>query len=285
MAEQFNVDRRPHPWGENGVRSSLDEVAKRAAAGALRPEVRTWAIEILDKARKAGRNVNNDRARANEILLACQAKLWVPDPVFAEYIPPARLLACEKHGENNAVCIKGDDCDGLVVLCSAAFMSVGLHSMIVGHAYNREKKIQHVLSAVRINGKWNYADPSTPEHMPAFPLGRCAPFTRERIISVPNVKVLCDDNTCLTPEGYNPNTNGFIDQGEFVGVNGAPEFEWRFRWLGAESPTLAAEINPQSAQPKTQPNPPMTTTEKLMLAGVVVSAAGVIIQLWTTRKR
>lgn len=225
MPEQkFDVEVRQHPWGSRGVNTSLEEVAKRATAGAIRPEVRTWAVEILDKARKAGRKVNSDRLRANEILKACQAKLWVPDPIFAEYIPPARLLACEKHGDNGQICIKGDDCDGILCLMLAAMMSVGLFTMVVGHGYGASKQISHVLGAVRLDGKWNYADPSTPEFREAFPLGEWYPFTHERLLSTPNVQVLCDADVCLTsPTMFDPETNKFIDQGIFVGVNGVSE--------------------------------------------------------------
>jgi hypothetical protein len=302
MAQEFQVEQRDHPWGARGVNSSLEEVAKKAAEGAIRPEVRTWAVEILDKARKAGRKVNNDRARANEILKACQAKLWVPDPVFAEYITPARLLACEKHGDNGNICIKAEDCDGLCVLCAAAFMSVGLHSMIVGHGYGKDKQIRHVITAVRIDEKWNYADPSTPEFRAAFPLGECMPFTHERLLSVPNVKVICDADKCITnPTMYNPDEHNFVDQGLFIGISGVPEeiadapFEWKLQWIDDEPApiqrTLGAlggfghlGLTPQQESQAAAINKGLSHTELILLASVGISAIGLIWNITRDRR-
>lgn len=311
MPQVFDVEVRPHPWGEKGVRSSLDETAKRAAKGAIRPEVRTWAIECLDRERKRGGKVNSDWDRARVLLKACQDKLWVPDPVFAEYIPPAHLLACEKHGDNGNVCIKGEDCDGLVVLFGAACMSVGLHVIITGHAYNQAKQIQHVLTMVRINGKWHYADPSTPEHIPAFPLGKCHPPTRERLLSVPNVQVLCDGQHCMVdPTKYDPDRSDFVVEGVFVGLDGIPEpqlaledralnIRWleepKIRWLGAAEEVSTQEPIPPPGysqtpqvivvkEPADKEAPPqkMSITDKLLAASVVISALGLLFEY--TRK-
>lgn len=310
MAQEFQVEERVHPWGERGVNTSLDEVAKRAAAGAIRPEVRTWAVEILDKARKAGRKVNSDRARGVEILKACQAKLWVPDPVFAEYITPARLLACEKHGDNGEICIKGEDCDGLVVLCAGAFMSVGLHSMIVGHGYGKDKQIRHVLSAVHIDGKWLYADPSVPEFRGAFPLGECHPFTHERLLSIPNVKVLCDADKCITsPTVFNPEEHDFVNQGVFIGISGIdpnaqPEevpreevvFEQRLQWIEdtEESNKMASlgafggfgylGLTKEQQDEAAAINEGLTHTEMILLASVTISAIGLIWNITRDRR-
>jgi hypothetical protein len=319
MAQEFQVEVRDHPWGERGVNSSLDEVAKAAAAGAIRPEVRTYAGEVLDGARKLGRKVNNDRARANEILKACQAKLWMPDPVFAEYIPAAHLLACKKHGDNSRVCVKADDCDGLVSLCAAMFMSVGLHVMIVGHGYGKDKQIRHVILLVRIDGKWNYADPSTPEFRGAFPLGECFPFTHERFLSVPNVKVICDADKCLTtPTMFDPDKLDFVNQGLYVGVSGldpnaepeeiAPEtvpVEWRLQWIEDEPSTVSGLEQPNEPRLKTLGalggfgglgltpsqqseaaaiNEGLSHTEMILLAGTAISAIGLIWNITRDRR-
>lgn len=281
------------------MRSSLEEVAKRASEGAIRPEVRIWAIEILDKARKSGKQVNNAKARADAILRACQAKLWVPDPLFAEYIPAAHLLACDEHGEHGTVCAKGDDCDGLVVLCAAALMSVGLYVMIVGHAYSEQRTIQHVLCAVRIGNKWLYADPSTPEDMAAFPLGQCMTFTRERLLSCPNINTICDADVCLTtPQRFDPERLNFVTHGEFVGVNGVVEvdpaivpFEQRIRWLGAQEIVVPARGQVRvlrdgaddvvvSAEEKKG----WDTTEKFMAAGLVLSVIGLAYEVFWRKK-
>lgn len=103
----MQVEKRPHPRGERGVFSSLEEVSKRAAEGGVRPDVRRWAIEIIDKKRKTGKNVHSKRAQAEALLEAVQAKLWIEDPVGTEFIQGAHLTACTS---DNEPCFHGGDC-------------------------------------------------------------------------------------------------------------------------------------------------------------------------------
>lgn len=129
------------------------------------------------------------------------------------------------------------NCDDLVTLLGAAFLSVGVNTLVVGHGYG-QGGIRHVLTAAHVDGKWHYADPSSygPEGK-HFQFGVCAPFTRERLYSVPNIKVLCDDQRCIRSDNsFKPETNDFVTQGVFVGVDGvpAPPFAFRFRWLIGE---------------------------------------------------
>lgn len=378
------VEQRVHPWGEKGVLSSLDEVAKAAAKGSTDPRVRTWAIERLDKAREAGQSVKQPHERARVLLEAVQKKLWVPDPIGAEYIPQAHLLACDPDKpKDGQVCVRGDDCfpegtlvlekeqgllpverlapgmriwgldkwsvvqdvwfkgvlptsvvqlnngaafsltadhhvyaiddgnerricvselwpgmempqpryapfelkrsrkqtlrctnvstgamlhgtderpcwdittddhrvylpehdvtvsqcDGLATLLGAALSAVGIYTLIVGHGYGPEKNIEHVLCAAYLSkfnsvAPWHYADPST-----KLALGRCVPFKRERLLSIPNVKLLCDGSVCLGRQSFDPDKLEFIEQGLFVGVGSAPGLEGlssRVVWLAGE---------------------------------------------------
>jgi hypothetical protein len=219
--QDLKVNKREHPWGERGIRSSLDEVARAAAAGASHPNVRTWAIEMLDTARERGEQVRTPRDRARILLAAVQKKLWVPDPVGTEYIPAAHLLACDpKKPKDGQVCVRGDDCDGVSTLLGAAWSSVGVHTLIVGHAYNDMKQIEHVLCAAYLEKKWLYGDPST-----NLPLGKCVPFSRERVTSIPNIQVLCDDTVCIGRKQFDPDKLEFVDKGVFVGVSGPPSLE------------------------------------------------------------
>lgn len=211
------VEERAHPPGEQGVRLSLEEVAKRATKGSYHPRVTTWARNTLEKARSAGQRVKTPMDRARVLLGAVQKKLWVPDPVGAEFIAGAHLLACDDESDGQ-VCVKGADCDELVVVLAAALSSVGIYTMIVGHAYDKEQRIEHVLCAVHCDGKWHYADPSTD-----MALGKCVPFSRERLLSMPNVQVLCDDRSCLSSKSFNPEDLNFVSKGVFVGVDGPRE--------------------------------------------------------------
>ncbi len=214
-----NVTEREHPFGTKGVNQSLDEVARRVSTGSRDPAVRTWAVEVLDEARKAGvSSVTNTEERARVLLKAVQQKLWVPDPVGVEYMPAARLLACNEKKNNGSVCVRGDDCDGLATLLGASWMSVGVYTVVVGHGYDDEGNIEHVLCAAWVNGAWRYGDPSTD-----LPLGKCVPFSHERLLSVPNIKVICDEEVCIGQDGarhLNPDRLEFVEKGVFVGVDG-----------------------------------------------------------------
>jgi hypothetical protein len=117
-------------------------------------------------------------------------------------------------------------CDDLVVqfgatalasiMMLAAAGNVGVYGAVVGHAYNEEKNIQHVLAAIFAEGKWHYVDPSLPE----LAFGKCKPFTRERIIYVPSLEVGCDADVCLAPGGRASGPPPFAARGDFVGVSG-----------------------------------------------------------------
>lgn len=394
------VQKKDHPHGEQGVVTSLEEVAKRVALGASSPKVRMWAIECLDRARKErGWKMDTEKERAVVLLEACQSKLWVPDPVGVEWMAGAHLMACDP--EKDGVCFRGNDCfpkgtlmlsegheltpveslkpgmkiwgldrwseveaveykgylpidvitlnngsevkltsdhhvyvldcqkhlmlddgddvralpedrggcscdaehrvekrcrvselregmvlptpdripigtrkrdralvtkierevlsvpcwdiqtddhrvylaehdvtvsqcDDLVILLGSCLSSVGIYTAIVGHAYDKGKNISHVLCSAWVNGRWQYADPSTD-----LPLGECVRFTRERVYSVPNIKMICDSNMCFThPRRFDPEMNDFVGKGGFVGVSGVPKFAWlaepnrNVSWLG-----------------------------------------------------
>jgi hypothetical protein len=226
---QPRVEQRRHPFGEQGVRSSLEEVAKRAAQQIAHltgdaeklTRVKTWAGKKIHEAKRRGQNVSSDRARAEVVLRAIQTeKVWVPDPVGVEHMVGAHLMACDTDADNpEGVCIQAEDCDGLVILCGACFLAIGLHTAIVGHAYDQGKHIQHVICSVKIDGEWLYADPSYD-----YQLGKCHPFTRERVITIPNMKVICDASSCLRElSGYDPE-QAYVEKGNgmFIGVDGAP---------------------------------------------------------------
>lgn len=216
------VEKRPHPPGEAGVYSSLEAVANKIAKGRLSWRVRLWAIECLDRARKErGWKMNTEKERATVLLEACQQKLWVPDPVGSEFIAGAHLMACDPA--QDAVCFRGGDCDDIVVMLGSALGSVGIHTMVVGHGY-KKNIIQHVIVAARVNGRWEYADPSTD-----LPLGHCVKFSRERIYSTPNVMMLCDDDKCLVDKrAWEPEESGFVTKGDFVGLSGV---QVGFAWI------------------------------------------------------
>lgn len=233
MSWQPKVDEREHPFGDQGVYLSLERVAERVSEGRKHPKVHTWSVEMLDRAREKGRSVKRPRERAVVLLEAVQKKLWVPDPVGVEYMTGPHLLACDhtKPQKEGEVCIRGGDCDCLVSLLGSSFLSVGIPTVIVGHGYDDEGHIEHVLCAAYVGGEWQYADPSTDK-----PLGECVPFTRERVLSVPKVDVVCDDRACISNNLGDVNPDVFVDRGVFIGVDGPPNLKGlrsRVIWSGS----------------------------------------------------
>lgn len=227
MVWQPVVEQRAHPLGEAGVRSSLDEVAKHATYiyrdGVAFSRVKAWAGKKLHAAKVAGRAPDTNRARADVLLTTIQReKLWVPDPVGMEYVVGPHMMACDRDEDNpEGVCIQSEDCDSLTVLLAACCMAVGLHVVIVAHGYDKahpaNRRLQHVLCKIMMDdGTWAYADPSYD-----FPLGSCHPFTRERVISLPDARVLCDAESCDV-SGFNPDMPYMQSGGGvYMGLSGA----------------------------------------------------------------
>jgi hypothetical protein len=208
----MKVVRRNHPRGEAGTRISCEEAAKRAAEGRLDPRTRAWAIE---KIVQAG-NPRGTLQRAEVILNALRReRIYIPDPTDAEFIPSA---ACTLKGCDGLMFL-GEDCDGLLVSFLAAVGSIGIEGAVVGHGYEDDGQLSHVLAAVFDGKSWHLADPST-DH----PFGHVDRPKRERWIGVPGVNVLCDSlNGTCDPAGIGSGISGsrMRPHGDFVGV-GAP---------------------------------------------------------------
>jgi hypothetical protein len=90
---------------------------------------------------------------------------------------------------------------------------------VLGQAYDKTKKIQHVLCAVYLGHKWAYADPSS-----KLPLGQSpAPHTWELVYDplMPE-KPFCDATSCLMKQDSVQPPRYSKTEGEFVGVAGLP---------------------------------------------------------------
>jgi len=204
----MDIIRRPHPRGEPGTRISLSEVAKRAAEGRLDPRVRAWAIEKLVQ----GGNPRAPKDKAAILLDALRReRIYVPDPVDAEFIPSA---ACTLEGCEGLKFL-GEDCDGLLVSYLAACGAIGIEGAVVGHGYSEDGQLSHVLAAVFDGGVWTLCDPST-----AQPFGQVDRPVRERWIAVPGGQVMCD-NVNGKPCDLHTMGSGLTtmrEHGDFVGV-------------------------------------------------------------------
>lgn len=294
----FVSDIRSHPYGSQGTHTSLNRVAEYVAEGISNPYVRSWAIDRLVEARDSGQPVNSAEDRARVILRAAQTKLWVPDPINAEYIPKAHLLACDpkkphKDEQGNEIaCLGGDDCDGLLTLCASALGAVGMNVAIVGHGYSGDESIEHVICAAWFKECWNYADPSVPE----LRLGECVPFTWERVVSVPNIQVLCDASACFSGARtqFNPDQHNFVDRGIFVGVGSAPTtmrglkssvmWEKRVPAVAWSRPRTQWLGQTKTEERQTGQEDGFTTLEKILLGGLAISLTTLGLQLYDRMK-
>lgn len=112
-----------------------------------------------------------------------------------------------------------DDLVGLLVACFLAMLaSVGVRCAVIGHSYDEDHNIAHVLCAIYVKGKWIYADPCT-----RLPLGDIALKPTWELVVDPMSpeKPFCDATSCLVgPRAAKPPR--IHDAGDFVGVAGLP---------------------------------------------------------------
>jgi hypothetical protein len=206
--------KRPHPPGHAGIRSSLKEVALAMGRGRADVDVLRWGRNVIERARiERGHRADTPRKRAELLLDEAQSKVWTPDPVGVEFVPAARLLACDLATKEKD-CFATDDCDGRAGLLGAALLSVGIDVVAVGHSYTDDHVVSHVLDAAWIDGAWHYADPTLYQE----PLGTVVDFTHEIVLEPFTGTVLCEGRRCL---GSLPNRiRSYIAEGTFVGVSG-----------------------------------------------------------------
>lgn len=133
------------------------------------------------------------------------------------------------------------NCDDLCVYLGALTCSVGIPTMVVGHSYDNDKQIGHVLLKVYDGKNWLYADPSTD-----LELGQCFSYTRERYIGVPSMEVICDATSCerktIDPSQVEPSQGRFVSLGEPP----ARQVEWisPIRWISKNSFTPLQGLKP-----------------------------------------
>jgi hypothetical protein len=204
------VQVRPHPRGEEGTRISIEQAAKRAAAGRIDPRVRAWSIEKIVQA-------GNPPAvfdRAKVLLDALRReRIYIEDPTDSDFMPSA---ACTLAGCEGLIFL-GEDCDGLVIAWLAACGSIGIFGAVVGHSYHKTGQLSHVLGAVWDGSRWYLGDPSTKQVF-----GTVSKPTRERWVSVHDGRLLCDKNNGCDPTKVEDPMAKMRPASEFVGVTGKP---------------------------------------------------------------
>ena len=197
-AQGIKVEVRPHPGGAEGVKLSLEEVAKRIREGKDDPLVAAWARRAI----QANGDPQDPKGRAQALLTQLRKDVsYVPDPVGTEMMIKPRYVLCL---DPKGLCFRGGDCDDLVITYGSAALSVGIQTKIIGEAFNGEKVPSHVLAAIfdPDSGDWLRVDPSTP-----YPVGEYVAGSNEVWI----------DPLSTAPVSLN-GTSG----GRFVGVGAVP---------------------------------------------------------------
>lgn len=206
--------KRPHPPGQDGIRTSLREVALRIGEGRNHEDVLRWTRNVIERERlQRAFRADTPRKRAELLLGEVQEKVWTPDPVGTEFMAASRLLACDLATRDKD-CFATGDCDDKVSLMGAALLSVGIDAVAVGHSYTADKVVSHVLTAGWIDGAWHYADPTLHRE----PLGTVVDFTHEVVLEPFTGKVLCEGRRCLN--ALENRIRSYIQEGTFVGVSG-----------------------------------------------------------------
>lgn len=223
----LSVQKQDQPGGDAGSLFSLMQVARKVVEGKDHPVVRSWATHRLAEAG----NPKGALARVRVLTAALKAQSgWVPDPTDAEMIPSAHLMLGD--GKKPPFFALGD-CDDLTVawgapvlyaiMALAAQEAVGVRAAVVGHSYRPNGQIEHVLGGFYDEGRWWYAEPSIPE----MPFGEAKKPTREYVILVPSLEVLCDAEICLMPGGAASTAPPAPRRGDFLSVSGVDPLEER----------------------------------------------------------
>jgi len=165
------TDARPHPPGGEGARLSLQEVADRAWKARMSPRLRAWVTQQLDKHKVS---TGGKREKAQAVLVEFRKKVpYIADPLMGEFMETPDQTLCLDEG---GLCFIGTDCDGAAITLSAAMMSIGVSTRIVGASYRDPIDVPtHVYMAFEDDFKdWVRMDGTTKQ-----PVGHVSPSRRE----------------------------------------------------------------------------------------------------------
>lgn len=158
------VTMREHPRGMAGVRKSADEVAARIARGFRSPWLAGWTRRAIHDARLAGRRgfPEPDEIIWRALFPAVKKDVaFVKDPVNTEFIATADEILCLNP---EGYCLRGEDCDGQLVVLGSAALSAGIPIRLRIRRYAGAAQAHITMlydSAVRGGGPWKSIDPST----------------------------------------------------------------------------------------------------------------------------
>ena len=152
------AERAPYPPGPAGVRVSIDKVCKKIVEARFDRDVQGWGKDVLKKRGLDGR----DGATSAQIMAGIldeirQVTVYVSDAYGAEVIQSASATLCLRPG----LCIRGGDCDDLVVVTGGVLMALGIRVWVVKQMWHHADQ-EHVLVAGEDeDGRKVFLDPST----------------------------------------------------------------------------------------------------------------------------
>lgn len=139
------------------TRRSVEQIAQEARVARHDPDVRAWAIDALARAGLDGRaQTGSLRQRVQVLLDALRAvTTYVPDPAGTEWIQRPHVTLCLRN-----LCIKGGDCDDLLLCLVALCLSVGIPAQLVKQNLGAGAQ-EHILMGFKSeSGEKLYADPA-----------------------------------------------------------------------------------------------------------------------------
>ena len=144
--------------------TSLRLMVEKIREGYKDRRIRERVGQVLHAAGIDGRKGATTRQVVGALLEYLRAgTVYVPDPVKTEYVQGAAATLCLAPG----LCMRGGDCDDLVVALCCLVLAAGIPCSVVKESYGAdpfsgEDYQGHVLCAIKDeHGEWFYADPST----------------------------------------------------------------------------------------------------------------------------
>lgn len=150
------VSAREYPSGAEGLRMSLEEVARQIVIGKDDPGIRELTAKALIEAGVDGRDRPSVLTQISALLKYVVAHtIYAPDPGKTEHIQAAHVTLCVRD-----MCIPMEDCESLVIALGAMAAVLGLDIYAVKLNYGAGKQQHLVLGVIDEQKMKLYADPS-----------------------------------------------------------------------------------------------------------------------------
>jgi Transglutaminase-like superfamily len=171
------VVRTAYPVGSDGVKLSLEQMARLIIEGSRSPTIRSMAEGIIRNWSRIPPNVQITNAQAAQTFLdyVRATVRYRADPPGSEYMQSAAVSLC---APGTSMCVQVGDCDDLSIALASLCSAYGIPVRILKQMFGADAQ-EHVLVAIQDDGgNWLPADPSAPNK----PLGWKAPASREDYI-------------------------------------------------------------------------------------------------------